>query len=214
MNRRGFFSKLKYFLGDRTPSEVFFFGVQVVMSVYAKDNLRHELHRVISEGVAEEERPAQKRAFYKNIAALLLECQPSFDYGYWDYLTDRNDAEAEFQQWVTEIEGSMATEEEQMGEQIDELHRLSSEKYFVVVTFAFLFESSPGLEQFMTMIEEIPEEEYFSRATFGTLIDAVNYLDFEYCLSDGVFIMPGNEEDGFSWEDLHGGGWEYLKPIA
>ena len=28
-----------------------------------------------------------------------------------------------------------------------------------------------------------------------------------------IFIIPGNEEDGLSWEDIHSEGWNYLKPI-
>ncbi|MBI4640936.1 MAG: hypothetical protein HY731_09590, partial [Candidatus Tectomicrobia bacterium] len=154
---------------DRDYPQMIFYGVQVVIRVSEKDNLPRRLHRLISEG-AVEENSAQKLAFYERAAWLLIEYQPSFTYGYWDYITDPDDAQAEFQQWVHEIESSISTDEEQPGDQSNESDHLSSNHSFVVVTMAFLLEGSPTLEQFMSAVEEIPEDEYFSRATFRKLI--------------------------------------------
>ena len=209
MNRRGFFSK---FFGTKKIPDVFFFGVQTVIGVYAKDNLRQELHKIMDYGV-EEETPREKKAYYKKIASILLECLPSIEYGHWDYILKPADAEDEFHNWVNEIEASMATEEEEMGEEINEMHRMSSDKSYIAVTLVFLLEGSERLQQFMSIIEEIPEDDLFSRSSIEKVIEAINYIDFEYCYGDASFIIPGNEEDGLSWEDIHSEGWEYLKPI-
>jgi hypothetical protein len=212
MNRRGFFSKLTSTFSRRHEGDPFFFGVQVVVNVYGEDDLRSRLHKVIAQETTTEY-PADKRIFYKRISALLRDSQPFFEYGYWDYLGESDGAVEEFNDWVDEIEASMATVEEEIGEEVDSLNRFSSEKSYVVVTMAFLLEYSTELDDLIGMIESIGEDDYFTPKGFETLIEAVNYIDFEYSLGDAVFIMPGNENDGFSWMDMHGEGWEYLKPI-
>jgi hypothetical protein len=211
MNRRGFFSRI---LG-REPSEGdrFFFGIQLVINVGTDDALRQKLHRVVNAPVGEET-PLQKRAFYKRLAAVLMEAEPFYDYAFWDYRLDPDEAQAEFESWVNEIEGGMATEEEEVGETVDEQFRMAGDKSYVVVSMACLMENATALANFRSMIEGIPAEENFSRPTFTTLVNALHYLDFEYSLGDAVFIMPGSEKDGVSWEELHTEGWDYLRPIA
>jgi hypothetical protein len=209
MNRRGFFSKL---FGTKKIPDVFFFGMQTVIGLYAKDNLRQELHKIISEG-HEEESPREKKAYYKSISSVLLECLPSIEYGHWDYILKAADAEDEFHNWVNEIEASVATEEEEMGEEINEIQRMSNDKTYVAVTLVFLLEGSERLQQLMEIVEAISEDDLFSRASIEKIIEAINYIDFEYCYGDAAFIIPGNEEDGLSWEDIHSEGWDYLKPI-
>jgi len=211
MDRRGFLSKFKLF--KKKPEEILFFGLQIVINVGSDDSIRQKLHQVINAPVTEET-PQQKRAFYKRITSVLLEAEPFFDYGFWDYITDAEDAQAEFESWVAEIEGSVATEDEEMGAEVDEQFRMSGDKTYVVVTFAYVLENVASNGTFMSMIEGIGEDDYFSRAAFNTLVQSVSYLDFEYVLGDAVFIMPGNEKDGISWEELHTEGWNYLKPLA
>jgi hypothetical protein len=212
MNRRGFISSFKSMFNSRREGDPFFFGVQMVINVFGEDDLRRRLHAVIASG-GESESPAQKKIFYKRISALLRESVPFFEYGYWDYLTDPDEATDEFNDWVTEVEASMATVDEELGEEIDEAQRLSNEKNYVVVTLAFLLEYGESQGELIEIVESIGEDDYFTPAGFQKLVDAVNYIDFEYSDGDAVFIMPGNEDDGFSWTDMRGEGWEYLKPI-
>lgn len=209
MNRRGFFSSI---FNRQSEGEPLFFGVQTVINIFGEDSLRERLHKVIASSSGTE-LPADKHSLYKRITALLRESQAYFEYGYWDYLDDGDEATAEFENWVGDLEATMATEEEELGTEVDEMHRMSSDKCYVVVTMAFLLEYSPALDEMISMIGGIAEDDYFTPAGFGVLLDAVNYIDFEYSLGDAVFIMPGNETDGFSWTDMRGEGWEYLKPI-
>ncbi len=212
MDRRGFISKFKSIFSSRREGDPFFFGVQIVINVYGEDELRQRLHRVIEE-VEGVESPHDKRNFYKQITAILRESQPFFEYGFWDYITDPEDSVDEFHDWVEGIEASTATVGEELGDEVDELHRMSAEKSYVVVTIAFLLELSRDLEEMIGLIEAIPEEEYFTPYGFNRLLDAINYTDFEYSHGDAIFIMPGNDQDGFSWTDMRAEGWEYLKPI-
>jgi hypothetical protein len=210
-DRRGFFSSIGSIFSRKT-GEVFFFGVQVVINVYGEDELRQSLHRVVASGDVEE-KPDAKRSFYRRISALLLENIPFMEYGHWDFIKKPNDAVDEFESWVNEVEGSIATEEEEMGHEVDEMHRMSSDKSYVVVTLAFLLENAPSHDQIIELLDNVPEDNYFDRATYQELIEGLTYIDFELVLGDAAFIMPGNDVDGISWEDIHGEGWEYLKPI-
>ncbi len=210
MNRRGFLSKLNLFKEE--PGEMLFYGVQVVVNTGSDDHMRSKIHNVINAPM-KEETPHEKKAFYKKIVSLILEQEPFFEYGHWDYLTNAADAKAEFNDWVQEIEGSLASEAEETGEAIDEQFRMSSDKQYVVLSMAFLLENNDSHSNFFEMID-LPESEYFIRDTWPKLLKAIGYIDFEFALADAVFIMPGNEKDGFSFEDLHSEGWEYLKPIS
>ncbi|MFN3561338.1 MAG: hypothetical protein ACK4XM_05450 [Chloroherpetonaceae bacterium] len=209
MNRRNFFSNL---FGKRRGESIFF-GIQVAINAFGDEGLRSKVHRIIEES-ADDETPEEKRRFYKRLAALLVENQHFFEYGYWDVITDAEAAETEFENWVDEIEASIATEEEEMGERINEMYRYSNSKYYVVITLCFLFENDRSLDRFFEVVDSIPEADYWRQETFGRLFAAINYFDFEFCLGDAAFIMPGNEEDGISMEDIMGEGWSYLKSLS
>ena len=209
-NRRGFFSKVGSVFSRQ--GDLVFFGTQFVINVFGENRLRAALHNVIESGGSLES-PDEKRAYYKRIAALLREDIPFLEYGYWDMITKQGEAEAEFDQWVTEASAMMATEEEELGEDIDEMHRLSSDKSYVVVTLLFLLANTESLTPFFELVDSIEEDDYFSKSGFATLAESLSYIDFEYSYADASFILPGSEEDGISWEDIKGEGWEYLKPV-
>ena len=212
MNRRGFLSSLRGVFSKQRDGDPVFFGFQAVINVYGEDELRQRIHRIIAEA-PEQERPQDKRAYYKRLSALLREHVASIEYGFWDHVTDRETAEGEFDEWVLEIEASAATVEEELGTNHDEEFRLSSEKDYIVVSLLFLIEHGREHVPLATMLNEIPEGEEYTPQAFQTLIEAVNYIEFERCLADASFILPGSDQDGFSWTDMRAPGWEYLRPI-
>jgi len=214
MNRRGFFASLF----EETPKTVFL-GVQVVYSTLRQDDSATRLRSVIAEALAHQRydtlsRSHEKRAVYKRLTTILLEQQPFWEYGYWDCIAHDHDAHTEFETWLGELQAAMATEPEELGSTVDELHRLSSDKSYVVVTFCVVFAYTPSVQTALKTIEQFDDEEPYTKATFTTLLTTLNTLDFEHCERDAVFVLPGTAEDGFSWEDLHSEGWHYLKPIS
>src|SRR5262245_25046379 len=121
------------FLGGRSAQNdhALFFGIQLVIQIYGSDQLRARLARLIG-SEDETDSADEKRRFMKSVASLLIESQYAWEYGFWEFSTDADNAINSFNQWRNEIEASMATEPEEMGE-IDRLHRFSDQKEYLIV---------------------------------------------------------------------------------
>jgi len=186
-----------------------FFGIQVVIKAFPVDSFRRQLHEIIARSSSEQSL-TEKRAFWKRLTAVLDEQVPAFEHGFWDLIRGGR-AEEEFEEWSSELEGALATEKEELGQAPDEINRISAEKRYVIVTLIFLVEEGSNADLTLGERCDMPESEYFTRTTFGRLIGTIPTLNFGNVEADAVYLVPGNDEDGLSDEDLHGGGYEYLK---
>lgn len=188
-----------------------FFGVQVAVTAFYKDPLRQRLHQAIA-GTPERQSLQDKRRFWKEVTAILNEAMPVFEMGYWDLI--RGDkAEAEFESWTSEIEGSLATEREEMGTAPDETVRLAADKRHVLCTLIVLVVEGSNSDLTLGERCDLPKEQWFTRHTFARLIASFPLLNFANVEADAVYLVPGNDRDGLSMEDLRGGGYEYLRPL-
>src|SRR3954467_1288436 len=152
-----------------------FFGIQVVVKNFVSDPLRKELHEIIARSDAEQSL-VEKRAFWKRVTAVLNEALPAFEYGYWGLIRGGS-GEEEFESWSSEIEGSLATEKEEMGSAPDEISRISAEKRYIFVTMICLAEGGRNSVQTLAERCDVPESEYWTRLTFGRLIATIHMLD-------------------------------------
>ena len=167
-----------------------FFGIQVAVKAFFKDDFRARLHETVARGDAEQSL-VEKRTFWKRVTAVLNEAMPVFEYGYWDLIRS-DDAEEEFESWCSEIEGSVATEPEEMGTAADEVNRLSADQS--------LRAGHPGLPA-RAGLEQRPHR-WASAAicprrtgspgqTFAHLIATVPMLNFANVQADAVYLVPG-----------------------
>ena len=189
-----------------------FFGVQVVIKAFFGDPLRKRLHEVIASGDVDQS-VDEKRAFYKRLTGVLADALPYYEMGFWDLVRGKN-AEAEFIEWVTEIEGSIATEKEELGGELDEAARLSADKDYIVATMLFLLQKGSASDQTLGKRCDLKEDDYWTRMTFGELFKTIPMLGFGGVKADAVYLIPGSDEDGLSMEDLHVGGYDYLHPLS
>jgi hypothetical protein len=189
-----------------------FFGVQIAIKAFFNDPLRQRLARVIAESDAEQTL-FEKRSFWKRVSAVVNEAMPVFELGYWDLIRGGK-AQEEFETWCSEIEGALASEREEMGQQADEVNRLSATKDYILFTAAVLVERGSNSDLTLGERCDLPEPEYFTRQTMARLIATFPLLNFVNVQADAVYLMPGSEQDGFSQEDLFGGGYAYLKPLT
>ncbi|HEY3357587.1 MAG TPA: hypothetical protein VGQ83_30325 [Polyangia bacterium] len=206
MTRRGLLKSIGSWFSPGGPRS-YFLGVQLVISSFGEDSLRARLAGLINEERTQGETVDEKRRFLKRLVALLEEFEPYWTYGFWDYLEGGEQAVPEYQGWVSEIEASIATEAEEMGESVDGLHRTSADRKYIVVTVLFLLDSAypPG---------EIDDAElFYKRGTFHNLITSLPLIDPHSIRADATYVVPGNPEDGFSEDDLASEGWQYLQPL-
>jgi hypothetical protein len=188
-----------------------FFGVQVVVNVFHNDPLRRRLHQAIA-GAPARQSLRDKRTFWKSVSAILNEAMPVFELGYWDLIRGGK-AEAEFETWTSEIEGSLATEKEEVGPAADEASRLSADKKYVLCTCLVLLRQGSNSDLTLGDRCDLPKSDWWTRQSFARLIASFPLLNFANVDADAVYLAPGSDRDGLSMEDIHGGGYEYLHPL-
>lgn len=201
LQRRGLLGRLF----GRRPSERVFFALQLVLHADGDEGLRDRLHDILAgEGPTT---PDDKRRYYRRLCAALLAAEPYYEYACFAYERDEERAGPLFDEWVSEIEASMATEEEETADAVDGYHRLDAEKRYIVVTLLFLLAGEhPAAAAF-----DPDDEDTYTREHMGELVDSIHLLDFEEGVeADATFLVPGSREDGFSWSDLASEGWEHL----
>ncbi len=204
MARQGFMGKLsRWFSGT---SDTYFIGLQIAIKCFGEDTLRAKFARVLEESRSVDESLQDKRNFIKRFVALIEESELFWTYGYWDYYDRADEAAEEFQTWVDEIESLLATVEEEMDEEIDNIQRVSNRKDFVVVTLAFLLDEPYGPAEAVTR-----EDDNYLKETFVSLVNGLSRIDPRLIQADAAYVVPGNEDDGLSEDDLYGPGWEYLQ---
>ena len=142
---------------------------------------------------------------YKRLVATLVEAEPFFEYGYFEYVTGVEAAQESFDQWVLDIEAAFAAEEEEIGEEIDGYRRISNSQRYIVVSALFLIEGAHPFHG-----QEMAQSEIYTRAGMGKLLDSINRLNFTRVMADATYLVPGSPEDGFSWSDFADEGWSYL----
>ena len=204
MTRRGFFGSL---FGKKKITQAFF-AVQVVFDAYGHEELRASITDLIDTPGTES--PDEKRSFYKSLTSQLREAEPFFEYASIEYITDPSEAEEAFHEWVGDVEAGIASEEGEVGDDVDGYHRMDNEKGYVAVTLLLLFEQAHPLDGKL----DVEEEDLYTREHVGKLIDSVNRLNFNKIVGDAAFIVPGSEQDGFSWSDLADDSWSHLTPIS
>ncbi len=209
-------------------SHAVFFGIQIAIQVFGGDTLRAQLAQLV-EAEDQTDTPEEKRRFIKSVAALLTENQYAWEFGFWEYYNDAETSIHSFNQWRNELESSMATEPEEMGQEIDRLHRFSDQKEFLVVTIILLIDNRdepiaddvgdysfrPTYGQlsasFRQVAEGFEDSQYWKATTFAQLLESLCELDPRGVERDGIFVYPGTAQDGLSSLDLLGDpDWKYL----
>jgi len=206
MANRSFMGKIsRWFSG---PSDTYFFGLQIVIRCYGEDTLRSRFATILEDARTGDEGAQDKRRLIRRFVALLEESELFWTYGYWAYCDRAEEAIEEFDTWVDEIESMLATEEEELDEEIDNIRRTSSRKDFVVVTLAFLLD-----DPYAPAAEVEREEDAYLKETFTALVQGLTRIDPRTIQADAAYVVPGNEADGLSEDDLYSPGWEYLRML-
>jgi hypothetical protein len=205
--RRGAFGALKRLFKGQSDGP-FFLGLQVVINSFGEDDLRRRLVDLITGERVQDESPEEKGRFIRRASALLMEFEPFWTYGYWDYVDDDGErAITEYRAWTGDIKAGMALDTAEVGKEADGLHRLSSDRKYVAVSLLFL------MDRPYTYGEINDEDLFFKRTTFRLLIENLVRIEPGNLQADAAFVVPGNADDGLSDDDLLDEGWAYLREL-
>ena len=205
--RRSWFKRASEVFIIEEP-RAYFFGLQILIHAFGQDALRARFSEVVEDPDGAREGAEAKRRYLKRVVALLLDQEAYWSQVFWDYMIDTKEAEAEFESWAAELSAGTATEHEELGQEVDNVERLSNDKDFVAVTVMMLL-SEPYPP---AAIDD--EAQYWTKTTVSGLVRGLLLVNPESILADGVFVVPGSAEDGLSEEDLLTGGWSYLRVLT
>lgn len=231
----------------RQSGHALFFGLQIAVRAFGTDSLRSQLADLIIPATGSETgltaAPAAvqaatvdttneltlKKDFLRSVSSLLIENRYAWEYGFWDYRNDSEEAIGQFNQWRNEIESSFATTERELGVSPDQLHRSSTEKELVIVSILILIDNREMVVEddegdyefrptyaslaapFRDVVENVGAGDLWSPSTFERILEAIRTIDPRSIAGDAAFLLPGNSEDGISVLDLLGDpGWKYL----
>ncbi|MCY4515091.1 MAG: DUF1517 domain-containing protein [Candidatus Tectomicrobia bacterium] len=200
----GFMGKISRWFGG--ASDTYFFGLQIAVKSFGEDTVRAGFAKVLEDTRGDSGNVDEKRRLIRRFAALLEESDLFWTYGFWEYMDQADSAREEFDTWRDEIEGSIATEDEELDEEVDDLRRTSSRKDYVVVTLAFLLD---GPYRAAEAVEN--EDAAFLKDTFTALVQGLTAIDPRTIQADATYVVPGNEDDGLSEDDLLDPGWNHLR---
>ena len=186
-----------------------FYGVQLVLRSSQDDPLRARLRELI-QAASKEQDLYEKRKMYLSITDALLSSTGAYFKGYWDLIRG-SEAEKEFESWSSEIETSKGREREGQDPMRD-----AAPDAFDVLFVSLIFLVIAGSNSDITLGDycDIPESQYFTKATFKKLLQVIPMLNFAGVKSDAVYAVLGDEDGGISMRDLQDEGYSYLEAIS
>ncbi len=179
-----------------------FFAFQIAVQSPPGDPWRGRLVELVRRNQVDQS-VFEKRMLYTQLAGLLVEAQPRWTLGTWDFVPTPK-GEEEFDEWVAGLEAS-----------VDEpLAPSAATGDHAVVTAVFLVETGSQSDEMLGGRCDVPESAYFRRDTFRRLVDSLRMLVFAGVRADGVYVVPGDADSAIPLAELRGEGWDYLKPLS
>lgn len=183
-----------------------FFGVQILFRANRGDPLRGELGQIVR-SMPQRMELVEKRGSYQRIRTLLHDARERFTRGYWDYISDPSKGEAEWETWCSELE-KLAGEPRPK----QDGYR-SGAGGSVLFTMAFLLVKGAAADTVAAERCDVQEQDFLRRGVFDALVATIPMFNFATVKGDAVYIVPGDDDDGFTDVDLADEGWSYLRPL-
>lgn len=185
-----------------------FFGVQLVVAPGSSDPFQTEIGQIIKYSPVDQT-VADKRVMYTRLSGVLHRILPLTVYGYWDLIRDPAKAQEEFDSWCGEVEGAGAAEPSQAFGTFGP----SNQGGHSIVTVAFLVQQGSNSDHTLGARCDLPEGEYWTKATFTRLLATFPLLNFTTVVGDAIYVVPGPGGKGPTAQELQGEGYEYLQRL-
>lgn len=188
------------------------FAIEMAFAYDAQSQTRSELRRLISEHSSLTSY-AQKAWFYGVATDLILREAPSFERGCWDYF-DNEIALDKYNEWcggLLQEEGVRTTPSVVGGRGP---YRASGEIRYMTFTMAFLLVRGSNTDRNLAARCNIPQSNLWRRDVFVYLLQGIRLFNFASIRSDVVYMIPNQDDYGFTAEDLQADKFKYLRPVG
>jgi hypothetical protein len=155
-------------------------------------------------------KPGQKWQLLKRASQLLLEHEPLFEKGCWDFFDDDARAQRDYDMWckgMTTEEGVRKEPSARPGE-----HR--GEPRYLTFTISLLLQAGAPSVEALAKVCSIPQRDLWKKATFLRILRGLSTVSFAAVKSDVFYLIPGEDHWALTARDLEDAKFEYLRPIT
>ena len=142
-------------------------------------------------------------------ADVLLRNIEVIERGCWEYFDDEAQAKWMFDDWTRPVLERQIPRQEPSGAPG---YRDAGARYLTFTMVYLLARDSPSdLELRRTC--QIPDEELWRKSTFRRLLQGVRTLSFGSVKADSMYLIPRDQDWGFTQQDLAANTYDYLRQL-
>jgi hypothetical protein len=154
--------------------------------------------------------PGQKWELLKRATQLLLDNQPLFEKGCWDFFDDDARARRDYDMWCNGMITEEGVRPEPSGRPGDD----PGEPRFLTFTISLLLKAGARSVAELTKLCDIPEPDLWKKSTFARILHGLTCVSFAAVKSDVLYLIPGEDHWGLTAKDLEHDKFDYLRPIV
>ena len=184
------------------------FTIEVCARLDTGPRLLDEL-RPIVQGAPEHVTRDEAWRRHSAAADVLLQYIEVIERGCWEYFDDEARAKWMFDDWTRPVIDRQIPRQGPSGAPG---YRDAAPRYLTFTMVYLLARDSPSdLELRRTC--QIPDEELWRKSTFRRLLQGVRTLSFGSVKADSMYLIPRDQEWGFTQQDLAASTYDYLRPL-
>jgi hypothetical protein len=187
------------------------FGLELCFPTAQGDAYRERVRRLLADFPASAS-VAEKERLYREFGAATLGELPRAVSGCWDYVGSDRRARAELGLWcsgVTERRGVR-----RVPAPVTTAFRNDPRRRFLTVTAVLLLALHAGEECPLAEPCDIPEARFWTRATFATLLRALDRVRFGQVRCDALYLIPRDDGWALTDDDLARREYDHLRPLV
>jgi hypothetical protein len=188
-------------------------AIQVFLPLDASHRVRSELLAALRT-TGEHASYDDKRAFWREVSLSLQRAESLFERGVWDWVTDSDEATAQYEQWTTgTVDDAKAAVDAELPDAGLAFRQGGGARY-MFATALFLVKAGGAADSVLAEACDVPEKAYFQRTTFRLLLQALPHLNFATVRADALFVRPGVESAAVTELELSQEHYAYVRRLG
>jgi hypothetical protein len=181
-------------------------AIELCLRLEPRSDLREQLRNLVMRHPAAST-PGKQWELLRRVAGLLIENEPLFEKGCWDFFEDDTRSLRDYEMWSK----GMTTEE---GARKGPSGTPSGEPRYMTFTIALLLAAGTPCSRQMAVLCDVKEPDLWKKETFVRILRGLSKVSFAAVKSDVLYLIPGDGDWGLTAGDLEMPKFEYLRKIA